>query len=541
VRFNAAPAAGASIVISDTSIADFKIVDDHTVIIKPILQITNGADTNLKIGDTVTIVQYSNHDMYDMRTQVFRGSRTFNNQTAGWDIAGYDSVGYDTTGIIVISNPVYDLSRPVNKAQFLQVFLNGVVMDPAYDFKLLSPTKLQLGLYLVIKSTDLIQIRHFSENTRVPTIRWRQFKDLNDTVTQLGIDARKQTKLVKGFLFGDEDFVVENADLLSEPGLSSRKPGVVFINGERITYWRKYSTGSLFWTPNQAYNEEDVVRYADPETFVDVFYKLKKAGSAATIEQLVATTNAVVVDRNGVDKLRRSSGGTGGKNHPAGSLIEDACEGYIIPGTTIIKIDPKKAMQGDNVWYNTVAGGQTLVPASKTRELFGNIATTSGTVIISGISSTADLKAGRQVYQVDGTGTFCGTATIASVDSKTQISLTVSTLSGTITGDSGATTIVISGIPSTLALKTGMRLVKVSGSGAFGGTAIITSVDGLQQITVTTDSANTNGTIVFRAYIDGTIGFKADMFDSGNYVKTVAGPLTLSTSPQATYLKSISR
>lgn len=71
-------------------------------------------------------------------------------------------------------------------------------------------------------------------------------------------------------------------------------------------------------------------------------------------------------------------------------------------------------------------------------------------------------------------------------------------ISGTIT--STATTTIVTGLNTVTGLTIGMTLNKVSGTGAFGGTAVISSIDAvLSQIVIITSSANTVGSINFTA------------------------------------------
>jgi len=75
------------------------------------------------------------------------------------------------------------------------------------------------------------------------------------------------------------------------------------------------------------------------------------------------------------------------------------------------------------------------------------------------------------------------------------------TISGTISSSSATTT--VTGITSTFGLVVGMSLEKFSGSGAFGGVsqiATITSIDSKTQITITSQGANSTGEIVFRTF-----------------------------------------
>lgn len=73
--------------------------------------------------------------------------------------------------------------------------------------------------------------------------------------------------------------------------------------------------------------------------------------------------------------------------------------------------------------------------------------------------------------------------------------VTTATITGTIA--STATTTPVTGITSTAGLFVGMTLSKTAGAGAFGGTTTITSIDNPNQITITSTTANTTGSITF--------------------------------------------
>lgn len=73
--------------------------------------------------------------------------------------------------------------------------------------------------------------------------------------------------------------------------------------------------------------------------------------------------------------------------------------------------------------------------------------------------------------------------------------LSTSQLSGIISSNANTTT--ITNISSTADLTSGMTLVRVSGSGAFGGVTTITKIDNANTITIRSTTANTAGAITF--------------------------------------------
>ena len=304
VIFNSTPAAGAEIVISDHSVADYRVSGATTVVVKPNLTILQGGAINLKAGDKVTLIAYSNHDTYDMRTQVFAGVRSTSSAIGGVDAGGFDAIGFDADSLTVVSNPTYELTRPTYNLDFLQVFVNGIPASVVYDYRVENNTKLIMSPDYSLKATDVIHVRQFSEELRNNTIKFRLFKDMNDNHQFLGIAADGVARLTSDLNFDDTIIYLDDTSGLSSPGITANQPGVIFIDGERITYWVK----------------DD--------------------------------------DTNTLSQIRRSTGGTGGKIHAKGTLVEDGSIGAEILGTSAIRVDPTMTMSGDKVWYSVVNGGQ---------------------------------------------------------------------------------------------------------------------------------------------------------------------------------------
>jgi hypothetical protein len=283
VQFLTAPSNGSSIILSDSSTADYKMIDDQTLIIKDVLNIENGAPTNLSAGDKVTVVQYSNYDMYDMRTQVFKGLLTTTSSTGGFDVYGFGATGFDSIAVSIVSNPSYQLSRKVGNTAFLQVFLNGAQLENAFGYNLDINGLLNLNNNLGITSNDVIHIRHFSENTRNADLKFRYFKDMTDKHSFYGIGRTASTVLTQPLNIDDSFIHLQDTSGLNSPGIEINQPGILFINGERISYW-----------------------YKDDAT-------------------------------NTIGRIRRATGGTGAPAvHPAGSFVEDGSQGMLVPNGDVL-------------------------------------------------------------------------------------------------------------------------------------------------------------------------------------------------------------
>jgi len=102
-----------------------------------------------------------------------------------------------------------------------------------------------------------------------------------------------------------------------------------------------------------------------------------------------------------------------------------------------------------------------------------------------------------------------------------QASTQISGLSGVIS--STATTTTITGVNTTVGLVVGMTLLKVSGVGAFGGTATITAINSGISITLTSTSSNTVGSINFSAI--SVTAYISTVSSSANRITSVSGDI----------------
>jgi hypothetical protein len=123
----------------------------------------------------------------------------------------------------------------------------------------------------------------------------------------------------------------------------------------------------------------------------------------------------------------------------------------------------------------------------------------SGTLAVTG-SSGSTLTGDTVItgnLTVNGTTTTINSAVLSVDDKNIELGSVTSLtgITGTVTGTSTTTT--VTGITTTVGMIPGQALTKTSGTGAFGSTPVITSVDSLTQITITSGSANTAGSITF--------------------------------------------
>jgi hypothetical protein len=132
---------------------------------------------------------------------------------------------------------------------------------------------------------------------------------------------------------------------------------------------------------------------------------------------------------------------------------------------------------------------------------------TIGTVVLSDnggsltVTGTGPVSFGNTTITgnltVNGTTTTINSATMTVDDKNLELGsvATISGLTGTIV--SSATSSIITGLSSTVGIIPGQALTKVSGTGVFGTSPLVTSVDSATQITIASNTANTLGSITF--------------------------------------------
>ena len=279
ITFTTAPVTGDRIVISLLTGQQFRINSNNEILIDGSLTIS--------ASDELRIHTFSNHDPLRIRTQVFVGTTTGTTTiVTGYDEVGYDADSFDGETTLVVTTPEYTLSRDVTNGVFLWVTVNGVRIHPNTDFSLSGSNKILLGDHLNVTSTDVITVTSFTENVRPDAFAFRVGQDILGNKIYKRISDLETTTLSRTLQITDTEIHVTNASVLPDPGVVSNDPGVVYIDGERITYY------------------------------------------------------AIDREANTLSQLRRGTYGTGAKvTHLAGSKVQDASTQQNVPTTTKIWYD----------------------------------------------------------------------------------------------------------------------------------------------------------------------------------------------------------
>jgi hypothetical protein len=218
-----------------------------------------------------------------------------------WDLSSYDSVQYSQDGIPLLSTNVLDT---IYQSNYISeelagntpeeiVLSGGQYIDRYYSH---APEELVPGI-----TFDTLDMRIYTSNVTVNganiTLGYRIFDNMINNPSYLRISSANTTVLTHSLGLTDSNIFVANAAALTMPDPDNLKPGVIFIDAERITYW---------------------------------------------------TANVVT---NTLGQIRRGTQGTATATHLAGVSAFDASASQIIPNTTYGNL-----ITYANVFYNNGTG-----------------------------------------------------------------------------------------------------------------------------------------------------------------------------------------
>jgi hypothetical protein len=138
--------------------------------------------------------------------------------------------------------PYYKLSRPVKDTALLWVTVDGVKIFPNHDFIMYDDNTLQILNTVTITPNSPIVVSSLTETVAARPMTFRIFKNMVNEYTYYRMALVNSTYLSQDLLITDTVIYVVNAAALDEPAPDDAVPAVIFINGERITYYEKDNT-----------------------------------------------------------------------------------------------------------------------------------------------------------------------------------------------------------------------------------------------------------------------------------------------------------
>jgi hypothetical protein len=131
-----------------------------------------------------------------------------------------------------------NLQSPAVDDQYVWVVKNGALLDPSIDY-VITPNKMRVKLKETLSENDTVETFHFAKDSLKNKFGWRQFKDILNRDIYKRLDGAKNYRLAEPLKFNDKIITVENSQSLPDPIPGSKYPGVLFIDNERIEYFRK--------------------------------------------------------------------------------------------------------------------------------------------------------------------------------------------------------------------------------------------------------------------------------------------------------------
>ena len=207
VVFATAPAVGATIIISVSSVAEYYVAGTQ-------LQLVSAP----AIGSTIAVTTWNDTAQQNALTLVFEGP---------------------DTSLTPVSNN-FDLERVVTNAARLWVTLNGYRLFDGEDF-------IVSGQYLLLSSgtigsTDVLAVTEFTESIVPEAMAFRIFQDMRGVQATFRITDATTTFVTVPVTSTADIIYVDDASKLTQPDLPNGMFGVITINGERIMY-RERDTG----------------------------------------------------------------------------------------------------------------------------------------------------------------------------------------------------------------------------------------------------------------------------------------------------------
>ena len=234
VTFFTAPGDGSKISITYTGNADY-FYDSATNSVRISSNVT------VDDGSLLAVTSFSSHDAFDIKTKVFVGSEQLVSTAEvepGYDTNGFDSSAFDSTVTISTINFAYQIDDDQSNAQDVIVTINGVKQFPNIDYTV-NNGAVFLAEGIIVTDSTVVIVTWSNSNQYRSASTFQIFKSMDDTITYKRLADDEATVLAKDLKITDTEIHVVDGSKLSTPNPELIDPGVIFVNGERITYYTK--------------------------------------------------------------------------------------------------------------------------------------------------------------------------------------------------------------------------------------------------------------------------------------------------------------
>lgn len=200
--------------------------------------------------------------------------------------------------------------------------------------------------------------------------------------TYYRINGANTAILTANLNYTDSNIYVTDAHLMPEPNPDGARPGVVFINGEKIYYYRNIAREVKPWVANVVYVATDIVSYLG-NTYVAANANANVTGSTFNM------SNVKLIETNVLTQLRRGVDGTGIANtHIVGSRVVDSGLDQLVPGRA-----------HELTWLNGPSGGGDAFQTDSGDFIVDNFASNI-------VTASSDVNAVTDGGGLEGSGTL---------------------------------------------------------------------------------------------------------------------------------------
>lgn len=161
---------------------------------------------------SLKVITYTDHDGMLMRTERFQGNPSRR----------------------------YKISRAVLNDNYVWVTVNGISLNSKLDYEVLDDqVTIQISdAYEHKPEDDIVIVSLSNENLASTVLGYKIFNDIFNRTHFKRIAKANTTYLVQPLSFTDNKIYVADTTKLTPPSKSQKIPGVVWIDGERIEFWR---------------------------------------------------------------------------------------------------------------------------------------------------------------------------------------------------------------------------------------------------------------------------------------------------------------
>jgi len=263
-----------------------------------------------------------------------------------YDIAAFDPVQFNKDGVGLLSINTYD---QVLTSDFTDLALGtrpedittsgGEFVDTYHSH---APEELIPGI-----TFDTLDMRVYTRiNGGNGIIAYRIFDNMINKPAYLKISTANTTSLATSLSITDANIYVADATRLTDPSPLYAVPGIVFINGERITYYQKTIYTPVAWSANTVYANGTAISHAGNN------YIVTGNVDATTWTNVNSANISYLPGTNVLSQLRRGTQGTGANVlYPVGTSVVDASASQELPNTSYGTL-----MNYANVLYNPGIG-----------------------------------------------------------------------------------------------------------------------------------------------------------------------------------------